>query len=342
MGRKSLRLCSSCLNRHKPPYGLRCRANFGSLLEPFSDEMDLLKESGLASKMDPKYIAYLEDKIKSTGDDSGEEDGPDRKMFEALSDIQKRLDRIEKRPPKPEEMGVNVGDSVTPILASQQITDLSSSLQQLSLASGMSAKKGIELRPAYHIQVIISQSSLKEIDHTKLSTSELLYGMMLVEEHLRFSGQDTAGYHEHMLFVSRHAIDSTFSTLGLVMYDHSIVDGVLAKKHDFGYIDSIASGIYLHGYYKKSSDRPQQYGYRGERRGSGQRPSGRAPFMSQGQPGGYSGENRYSEEICLRYNNAGCFTYCTRKHACSVCGMRGHGAYSCYQKAMSGKPAGGT
>ena len=98
---------------------------------------------------------------------------------------------------------------------------LTDALAQLTLAVDPAAgkSKGLFLRPEYYYQHVRSNTPLKQLDHTKLTYKDLVYGWFCVIEHLLSKGGDLGGYVGHCKFVAEQASTGSFVDAAFVNYD---------------------------------------------------------------------------------------------------------------------------
>ena len=108
--------------------------------------------------------------------------------------------------------GDGVGHQAAPDPVDPSLLPLTDALAQLTLAVDPAAgkAKGLFLRPEYYYQHVRSNTPLKQLDHTKLSYKEMVYGWFCVMEHLLSKGGDLSGYIGHCKFVAEQAYEHIY------------------------------------------------------------------------------------------------------------------------------------
>ena len=112
---------------------------------------------------------------------------------------------------------------------------LTSVLQQLSIAidpTPQASMKGLLLRPEYYVQHIDKGTSVKSLDHSKMSFKELMSGMSRVMLPLDKSGGDLGGYLEHFSFIARKGGVHGFVDSAYVSYNCLVMDQYINGESD--------------------------------------------------------------------------------------------------------------
>lgn len=108
--------------------------------------------------------------------------------------------------------------------------------------------KGMLLRPEYYVQHKCNGVSIRNLDHTKLSYRELIFGMDSVMNYLFQSGGDAQGYSSHKLFLSGQAKMNKFIDRAYVDYDRFIIDNFIeGLATTFVVGDLLGVAMFFHG-----------------------------------------------------------------------------------------------
>ena len=128
------------------------------------------------------------------------------------------------------------------------LTDI---LQKLSIAvdpTNTSDKlKGMVYKPEYPVQHVKQGLQLKQIDHSRLTYRELVYGWFCVIQHLSKAGGDVEAYVAHCKYVSSLAMLSQFTDAAYVGYDRHVMTQVIDGDADtFVAGDTLAVASHFH------------------------------------------------------------------------------------------------
>ena len=205
---------------------------------------------------------------------------------------------------------------------------LTSILQQLSIAidpTPQASMKGLLLRPEYYVQHIDKGTSVKSLNHTKMSLKELMSGMSRVMLHLDKSGGDLGGYLEHFSFIARKA-EHGFVDSAYVSYDRLVMDQYINGESDtIVRRDPFAVALSFH----VGNLAPAKPVFPKPGRGRGFRRGGRFPYWNEGERDKDKERDRehqvspslegFPENICYNYNYRVCHGKCARSHICRMC-----------------------
>ena len=197
---------------------------------------------------------------------------------------------------------------------------LTDALAQLTLAVDPAAgkSKGLFLRPEYHVQHVKSSTPIKQLDHTKLSYKDLVYGWFCVLDQLLARGGDVKSYIGHCKFVSDQATSGSFVDAAFVNYDCHIMSKLI-DGHASTFIQGDMLGVATH--FNAASlviNKPPP----------AVKKVGKSRFFQKRQPtdqkdrGGSDAAampDGFPEDICYSYNYRTCTGKCSKKHICRSC-----------------------
>ena len=130
--------------------------------------------------------------------------------------------------------GTGGGDDPSP--ADAVVGPLTDVLEKLSIAidpiNTSHKLKGMLYKPEYHVQHVKNRVQLKQIDHSKLSYSELVYGWFCIIQQLQKLDGDVNSYIAHCKYVSSQAMLSQFTDNAFVGYDQHVMSQVIEEKTD--------------------------------------------------------------------------------------------------------------
>ena len=215
------------------------------------------------------------------------------------------------------------------------ILPLTDAIAHLTLAVDPSSgkAKGMVLRPEYYVQHVKGGSPLKQIDHSKLSYKDLVYGWFCVIQHLRSVGGDLTGYIEHCKFTAEQAMSGAFMDSAYVNFDRHVVGKVvdgLQQVFPAGDLLGVASNFNAANLVSSKPPVASTTGRRG----------GKSRFYNKNKPSG-EGKDRSSpdympegfpDDICYSYNYKSCSGKCSKRHVCRIC-KKDHKASSCPSKS---------
>lgn len=195
-------------------------------------------------------------------------------------------------------------------------TQLSEALRQLSLAfepSTTDKSEGMILRPEWHSQHNLKDIPIKNMDHQRMSITELLYGMICVLENLISKGNsDWNSYLQHVKFIARQSISNSYIDSAFTGYDRMVVNKYLENRaagFQAGDLISVASNFHAanfkQGTVKDLTKNPSRRKQRVQRR------------LDQEEP--IEIPESWPDDICFFYNRKRCFGRCNRSHICRQC-----------------------
>lgn len=196
-------------------------------------------------------------------------------------------------------------------------TQLSEALKQLSLAiepSTTERSEGIIFRPEWHSQHILKDISLKNMDHQKMSVSELLYGMICVLEGLLTTGNsDWITYLQHLKFIARQSISNVYLDSAFTGYDRMVVNKYLENRSaGFQAGDTISVSSNFHAANFRQNTWKEAPKNQPRRRQRSQR------FKSD-QEETVDIPDSWPDDVCFFYNRKRCYGRCNRSHICRNC-----------------------
>ena len=220
--------------------------------------------------------------------------------------------------------------------ASALITPLTSALEKLSLAVDPSATshklRGIHWKPEYYVQHVKQGTPLKQVDHTKLTYKDLVFGWFCVLQQLLRAGGDVESYVGHCKFVSERAMANQFNDSSLVDYDRYVVSKVIEEELDsFPVGDSlgVSSNFHAGNLIPKSPKTQRKGGFKKWGSGKWGKKFDKSPENADKSPTVPDG---FPEDICYAFNYKRCTsTNCSKKHICRSCGGS-HRAQGCSEK----------
>ena len=191
---------------------------------------------------------------------------------------------------------------------------LTEAIAQLSVAVDTSSKgKGLELRPEYYVQHLERGTPVKSLDHSKMSTEELIFGMVSVLEHLIENGGEWGDYAKHLNFVCRQVMERTFVAAAFVGYDRMVVDKFM-KGHSATFVegDTVAAASNFHAGHFKNAFRSRMRRPDLAKRPDDTREDAVLSRMPEDWP----------EEVCFNWNTRSCYGKCLKLHVCAKCRYR--------------------
>lgn len=339
--------CSTCGYTHYALFGKRCKhldnlnqeltlsqepgesEQRGAILNQV-DNMACVAGSGFKDRNDEAYLDWLEQQytqhVGAAADIKQDKD--------ALREIIHRLDKLEADKPA----GAGAQSAYTgfapgkPQPTAADFNSLSDSINHLSLAMDHdhgATKKGMELRPEFHVQVLAKGSNIKSMNPIALRSEELLYGMLCVYIHMLENCLESKGYLAHMKFIARHIMEKNFTTAACVKYDRHVVDEVISGKTKFADFNPVAAGIFLHGGavpsrenrdFRTGVDRVNRTIFSAPRFNTEQQVNRMRECNRDNVPL-YMPDN-WPNEICFNYNAKSCVGRCSKLHSCSFCKLR--------------------
>ena len=207
------------------------------------------------------------------------------------------------------------------------ITPLTEALEKLSIAVDPATSshklQGMAFKPEYYVQHVKGGTPLKQIDHTKLSYRDLVYGWFCVIQHLLNVEGDVESYISHCKYVAQQAMSSQFVDAAYVSYDRHVVTNVIQGESDtfvagdaLGVASSFHAGNLIPPKQKAKPFKAQRWSKKHDKQDDTAKPS-----MPDGFP----------SDICYAYNFKKCTGTCSKKHICRSCGGN-HRAYGCDEK----------
>lgn len=163
-----------------------------------------------------------------------------------------------------------------------------------------------------------------------LRLEELLFGMLNVFLYIESKGLDVRGYLAHFNFVARHVMERHFTTLACVKYYKYVMDEVLQGRANFGEINPVAAGLFLHGGVvmvrdKQRNDRGFQatsYNRQGSEFNQPPRQQGGNRLRNCNRDNvPYNMPDNWPSEVCFNYNVKSCIGKCLKLHVCSHCNL---------------------
>ena len=364
----TLEYCTYCVSEHAPPVGTDCR--FHRRAELFINQGNTMaREIPISDKFkersDPEYLQFLEDQLEASWKSRSDTTDIVRRL-EALELSQRgRADIPLAGAGTGSPAGRGSADPHTPGLGAvgglpaatvgglpaagrgaggapsppdptgidPSLLPLTDALAQLTLAVDPTAgkAKGLFLRPEYYFQHVKSSTPIKQLDHTKLSYKDLVYGWFCVIEHLMSKGGDLGGYVGHCKFVSEQASSESFVDAAFVNYDRHVVTKVvdgLSTTFTAGDMLGVASHFNAANLVINKPAAPKLPA-KPARSNKWVRRSLQNADKSSSDPGPVP--DGFPEDICYSYNYRSCTGKCSKRHVCRVC-KGDHQAKSCTKR----------
>ena len=212
---------------------------------------------------------------------------------------------------------------------------LTDALAQLTLAVDPAAgkAKGLFLRPEYHVQHVKASTPLKQLDHTKMSYKDLVYGWFCVLQHVIAKGGDVNAYVAHCKFVSEQATSGSFVDAAFVNYDRHVVGKVVDNPTSTfvaGDMLGVAShfnaaNLAINNAAVTTKKAGQRYKFFPKKAGQSTDHRDKSASDSNTMPDGFP------DDICYSYNYRTCTGRCSKKHVCRIC-KADHQAKQCTKR----------
>ena len=226
--------------------------------------------------------------------------------------------------------GAGVGDDIDPSPADVVTGPLTEALEKLSIAVDPTVTshklKGMSFKPEYYVKHVKGGIPLKQIDHTKLSYREMVYGWFCIIQCLnlfKVEG-DVESYIGHCKYVVQQAMASQFVDSANVNYDRHVVTNVIQGDTDtfvVGDTLEVASSFHAGNLFPTKS---KVKGFEGQKWNKKQ--------SDKSDDGSKSGVlDAFPNYVCFAYNFKRCTGTCSKKHICHSCGGN-HRAYGCEEK----------
>ena len=215
-----------------------------------------------------------------------------------------------------------------PPAADTVVGPLTEVLEKLTIAvdpSSTSKKlQGMVFKPEFYVQHIKKGTALKQVDHTKLTYRDMVFGWFCVLQHLIKVEGDIDSYITHCRYVSQQAMASQFTDSAYVGYDRHVVEKVLDGESDtFVVGDNLGVATFFHaGNLATVKVKPKVV--RNSR--WGKRTTDKSTDDSKSAM-----PDSFPDDICYSYNFKRCTGSCTKKHVCKSCGGH-HRAIGCEEK----------
>ena len=118
-------------------------------------------------------------------------------------------------------------------------------LQKLSIAIDPTSHKlkGMTYKHEYHVQHVKNGVQLKQIDYSKLTYRELVYGWWCILQQLVKAGGDMNAYVIHCKNVSSQAMLNQFTDAAYVGYDRHVMSQVIEGETATFVLRLQASGL---------------------------------------------------------------------------------------------------
>lgn len=203
---------------------------------------------------------------------------------------------------------------------------LTTALERLSMAIDPTVDtraKGSFLRPEFHVQHVDKQVPLKNIDHSKLNYSSLIYGMCKVIKYLLATDGDVKSYVDHMIYITKLGSLGEYTDMTFIAYDRAVIDAVLANEIPTfvaGYPIAASLNFHASNMIRNQAEKQQNMWFRGRGRGRGRGNRPRQSIIPDGFP----------EHICYDFNYKNC-EGCNKNHICRICNSA-HKAINCPKK----------
>lgn len=176
--------------------------------------------------------------------------------------------------------------------------------------------KGMMLRPEFYAQHKVNGIPIRNLDHTKLTFEELIFGMDSVLLHLMQTGGDTHSYCAHKVFLSGQARANKFTDQAYVDYDRYVIDKYLeGNSSNFPVGDMLGVAMHFHAGNLAVSRVRQTFNKSKKGRRNREEHDGGVP---EGFP----------EDICYGFNYNKCTGSCSKNHVCRICRAK-HKAVGC-------------
>ena len=309
--------CSTCHGRH--PLGPTC-ARLSEYLSTVTMARNDPVSELYTDRSDPKYLLFLEDSFMKQSERKDSEMELIRRRLGVAVGGDGALGGLHNDPREDDDAPDDVVGPLTDVL------------QKLSIAvdpTNTSHKlKGMDYKPEYHVQHVKQGLQLKQIDHSKLTYREFVYGWFCVIQHLTKARGDVAAYVRHCKYVSSLAMLSQFTGSAYVGYNRHVVTQVIEGDVDtFVAGDTLGVASHFHAgniILKKVAPKVGKQGgsFRWNKRQSTDNQSDKvATSMPDGFP----------EDVCYSYNYKSCTGKCSKQHVCRNCGGN-HRAIGCNEK----------
>ena len=361
---KNIKLCAACGNRHRPPFGRFCPSSVSTMSKdgkPITGDflnrddpkyLQYLEESFMASQEASggktaeldiilRRVEALEARSQLTGQPAPPipvghmaMPGSGLGLYAGTGGRPKTGAAGGGSLPNPNvnpnpNLNPNHNPNQNPAPADVVVGPLTEALEKLSLAVDPAASshklQGTGYKPEYYVQHIKGGVPLKQINHTKLSYREMVYGWFCILQHLIKVEGDVNSYLAHCRYVSQQAMASQFLDSAYVGYDRQVISNVISGESDtFEIGDPFAVATFFHAgnllpakvktkpksnrWFKKQNDRSAEEGHK-----------------SSSVPG------NFPEDVCYAYNFKRCTGSCSKKHVCKSCGGN-HRAVGCQEK----------
>ena len=213
--------------------------------------------------------------------------------------------------------GAGVGDDIDPNPADAVTGPLTEALEKLSIAVDPTVTfhklKGMSFKPEYYVQYVKGGIPLKQIDHTKLSYGEMVYGWFCIIQHLFKVEGDVESYIGHCKYVVQQAMASQLNDSAYVNYDRHVVTNVIQGDTDtfvvgdtLGVASSFPAGNLV-------APKSKVKGLEGQKWNKKQ--------SDKSDDGSKSGVvDAFPNDVCFAYNFKRCTGMCSKKHICHYCG----------------------